>query len=302
MAKQAGLASVVINGLVERLGLEPHPEGGFYRRTYAAGLVIPREHLSSAHGGDRPVSTAIHFLVTNDSVSRLHRIASDEMWHFYDGDPLCIVEFWRSAADDGETSWSASVLGRPTDGFACTHVVKAGRWFGCCPLGVYRKSLRPAHSANVTAAPKVAKGAQVGEPCDPCLAPPPVAARSHGFCLVGCTVSPGFHFDDFKMADREQMLEMFAQAARDGEAGLDSNSEGAHLDVPAGGRAGASTDVVLQPNPPTLGTDIPYISAKAVPAASHDDEKTVVSSRGEEHHPDPDLDLDHINRIIELLT
>ena len=62
------------------LDLMPHPEGGHYRRTYTA----------SAESGSRPVSTAIHFLLRGSEVSRLHRLPSDELWHFHAGDPLTV--------------------------------------------------------------------------------------------------------------------------------------------------------------------------------------------------------------------
>lgn len=71
-----------VDALVERLGLRPHPEGGFFRETYRS----PRS------SGDRSFSTAIYFLVTAASPSRMHRVASDEMWHFYLGDPLEMLQ------------------------------------------------------------------------------------------------------------------------------------------------------------------------------------------------------------------
>ena len=71
--------------MVASLGLEPHPEGGYYLETYRAEqtLLTPR--------GERPASTAILFLITAESVSRLHRLSSDELWVFQGGLPLEIV-------------------------------------------------------------------------------------------------------------------------------------------------------------------------------------------------------------------
>jgi predicted cupin superfamily sugar epimerase len=67
------------------LGLEPHPEGGYYLETYRAAQTLrtPR--------GERPASTAILFLVTAESVSRLHRLSSDELWVYQGGLPLELV-------------------------------------------------------------------------------------------------------------------------------------------------------------------------------------------------------------------
>ena len=74
------------------LGLAPHPEGGFYLETYRAAQTLrtPR--------GERPASTAILFLVTAESVSRLHRLSSDELWVYQGGLPLELV----TIAPDGE--------------------------------------------------------------------------------------------------------------------------------------------------------------------------------------------------------
>ncbi len=75
---------------IRHLNLEPHPEGGFYRQTYEAALVLPMACLPEAFSGDRSVSTAIYYLLRNDDFSTFHRISSDEMWHFYAGDCLLI--------------------------------------------------------------------------------------------------------------------------------------------------------------------------------------------------------------------
>lgn len=70
---------------IRRLHLEPHPEGGFYRETYRATGIIPAR---PSFGGERSASTAIYFLLKSGQRSKLHRIKSDELWHFYAGDPL----------------------------------------------------------------------------------------------------------------------------------------------------------------------------------------------------------------------
>jgi predicted cupin superfamily sugar epimerase len=62
----------------------PHPEGGFYRETYRSAQTISTPH------GERPALTSILFLLTFESFSAFHRIASDEAWHYYLGDPLAI--------------------------------------------------------------------------------------------------------------------------------------------------------------------------------------------------------------------
>lgn len=80
--------------IIEHYKLSPHPEGGFYRRTYAAKINTDFRNLS------RPVSTAILFLLREGQYSRLHRLPQDEMWHFYLGGPLRLV----SIGERGEVS------------------------------------------------------------------------------------------------------------------------------------------------------------------------------------------------------
>ena len=69
--------------LVRRLGLLPHPEGGYYRETYRSSLT-----LDLADGRRRAASTAIHYLLPPGSRSAWHRVASDEVWHHSDGGAL----------------------------------------------------------------------------------------------------------------------------------------------------------------------------------------------------------------------
>src|ERR1700733_476338 len=68
---------------IRKLGLEPHPEGGYYRQTYRADLVL--EGLPRQFSGPRAASTAIYFLLEGENFSAFHRLRSDEVWHFYLG-------------------------------------------------------------------------------------------------------------------------------------------------------------------------------------------------------------------------
>src|SRR3954449_10473135 len=66
--------------VIAALALEPHAlEGGFFRETYRVG------HM---HGQERPLTTAIYYLLTPDTCSALHRLPGDELFHFYLGDPV----------------------------------------------------------------------------------------------------------------------------------------------------------------------------------------------------------------------
>ncbi len=108
--------------LIRRLRLEPHPEGGFFRETYRSHLPVTTPH------GERAASTAIYFLLREGELSRLHRIKSDELWHFHAGGPLTVA----ALLPDG--SVRRSVLGPdPAAGQAFQLTVPAGSWFGARP-------------------------------------------------------------------------------------------------------------------------------------------------------------------------
>jgi uncharacterized protein len=80
------------HNIIKHLGLEPHPEGGFFSETYRSSLVIEKEGLPSYYSGPRNVSTAIYYLLTKDEpISRLHKLQSDEMFHLYAGGPLEVL-------------------------------------------------------------------------------------------------------------------------------------------------------------------------------------------------------------------
>lgn len=77
--------------IIELLDLRPLPiEGGNFRQSHRGGLVLPPEALSPAYQDPHPISTTIYYLLTDepDSFSALHRLPTDEIWHFYLGDPV----------------------------------------------------------------------------------------------------------------------------------------------------------------------------------------------------------------------
>jgi predicted cupin superfamily sugar epimerase len=73
--------------LKQTLQLEPHPEGGYYRRVYTSTSVLLHNELS------RPAITAIHYLLTAGEISRWHRIDADEIWQHAEGDPIELLLF-----------------------------------------------------------------------------------------------------------------------------------------------------------------------------------------------------------------
>jgi len=149
---------------IEKLQLTQHVEGGSYRQVYKSGLMIPQAQLPATYHGDRHASTAIYFLLDKNQFSALHRIASDEVWHFYYGDTLVVYEINTSGV------LIEHFLGNnPGQGENFQCVIKAGSWFGA----------------------KVKNGGD--------------------YALVGCTVAPGFDFEDFELAEKDKILKEFPQ-------------------------------------------------------------------------------------------
>ena len=143
---------------IDKLAMQPHPEGGYYKETYKSSGTI-REL-------DRHYATAIYFLLLEDKFSAFHRIKSDEVWHFYTGSPLDVFMI------NEQSEMERLRLG--PDAEAGQHfqaVVPAGRWFASR------------------------------------------MAQPDSYALVGCTVAPGFDFQDFEMGDRYQLISQYPQHA-----------------------------------------------------------------------------------------
>jgi predicted cupin superfamily sugar epimerase len=110
--------------LVERLGLMPHPEGGFFRETYRSATEIPGGSLGGSFPEARPVSTGIYYMLVGDDFSAFHRIKSDELWHHYAGSEAII----HIIGLDG--TYRALRVGSDLDkGEEPQAVVPAGAWF-----------------------------------------------------------------------------------------------------------------------------------------------------------------------------
>lgn len=110
---------------IEKLEMLPHPEGGYFKETYRSSEIINEKHLPERFTGDRNISTSIYYLLQNEDCSKLHRIKSDEMWHFYDGSGLIIYEINNQGilienklGLDFNTNESPQI------------VIKDGNWFG----------------------------------------------------------------------------------------------------------------------------------------------------------------------------
>lgn len=77
--------------LVHQLGLQPHPEGGYYKEVYRSPQALAADALPAHYGGfERPAATGIYFLLFQGIFSAFHRLAPDEGWHHYLGSPVHI--------------------------------------------------------------------------------------------------------------------------------------------------------------------------------------------------------------------
>lgn len=109
---------------IEKLDLTAHVEGGAFKETYRSPVIITKDALPLEFKGNRNASTAIYFLLKHGQFSAFHKIAADEMWHFYDGNTLCIYEI------TAEAELIKHTLGRDLEqGESLQIVIRAGSWF-----------------------------------------------------------------------------------------------------------------------------------------------------------------------------
>lgn len=150
----------IVQQIIQFYQLLPHPEGGYYKETYRSAELIPLNSLPERFTGERNFSTAIYFLLVENSFSAFHRIQSDECWHFYTGDSVDIHVLHPNG------NYELIKLGNNIEiGEQYQAMVPAGAWF---------------------------------------------ASKTNGnYSLVGCTVSPGFDFADFELANAVELASQF---------------------------------------------------------------------------------------------
>ena len=142
---------------IEKLKLAPHPEGGYYSEFYRSEQSVK----SATVNRDRRSVTHIYFLLLEGQVSLFHKVAHDEIWNFYEGDPIRFLKYDAFGIEE-------DIVGAACNGYVS--IVKGG---------VYQ------------------------------------AAESTGaYSLVGCTVAPGFEFEDFlflrdELKHKEKFIEEF---------------------------------------------------------------------------------------------
>ena len=114
--------------LIDFYQLEPHPEGGYFKRTYTAKTLLDKESLGGFFEGNRVISSAIYYLLTEGSFSAFHRIKSDELWHFYNGVALNIHVLHPNG------NYELRKLGSSiSNGESFQLTIEAGCWFASVP-------------------------------------------------------------------------------------------------------------------------------------------------------------------------
>lgn len=110
--------------IIKRFSLQPHPEGGWYKRTYQSNLQV------ESFNGSRPVGSSILYLLKPGEVSRLHYLDADETWYFHQGNPLQLHLF-------SEDSYDSILLGNISQNvkFHAQYTVGAKIVFGVTPYG-----------------------------------------------------------------------------------------------------------------------------------------------------------------------
>ncbi|MCP3927708.1 MAG: cupin domain-containing protein [Bacteroidetes bacterium] len=111
---------------IQRLDLQPHPEGGYFREAFLCQDKMDVEFLNKkGYSGKRRIYTSILYLLKSEQFSHLHRLKSDELWSFFSGSPLAIHHI------DEEGNYSEEILGADIDrGCSFMRRVKARNWFG----------------------------------------------------------------------------------------------------------------------------------------------------------------------------
>ncbi|MES2567694.1 MAG: cupin domain-containing protein [Bacteroidota bacterium] len=153
-----------VENIVQELNLLPHPEGGYYKETYRSELKVSQSCLPADFSGERNIATGIYFLIEKGNFSALHKIKSDETWHFYYGDALEVIEI----NEKGELT-QTKIGPDLRNGEKFQYTVKANTWFGS----------RVSSKGN--------------------------------FSFVGCTVYPGFDFQDFKLGKKHELILQFPE-------------------------------------------------------------------------------------------
>ncbi len=119
-----------VNQLINQFNLQPHPEGGYYARVFKSEIEMKAYDSDRYDHEVRPAGTAIYYLLRENDFSAFHKIKSDEIWHYYQGNPLWIHEI------NSKGELQSHLLGNAEQFKEAKFqvVIRAGNWFSAEPL------------------------------------------------------------------------------------------------------------------------------------------------------------------------
>lgn len=163
----AATDSEEVNRLIQKLKLEPHPEGGLFALHFRSNQQIKSCDTARYNNEERCSGSAIYYLLRNDEYSAWHRLKSEELWHYHRGSAVKLHMI------DSHGKLTSQLVGDPLNIPDAEYqvVIPADVWFAAENLD-----------------------------------------KNH-YSLVGCTVSPGFEYKDFELADKEALTQLFPQHA-----------------------------------------------------------------------------------------
>lgn len=155
-----------LQALIEKLGLIPLPEeGGLFRETHRSAYTVRVTY--DGKEVSRTAGTCIYYLVTPDDFSAMHAVTGEEIFHFYYGDPVEMVQL--SEAGPVKITIGSDILNSQVPQV----IVPRGVWQGT----------------------RLVEGGR--------------------FALLGCTVCPGFEYEDFRIAGREELINLYPQCSKE---------------------------------------------------------------------------------------
>lgn len=107
------------NYWIEKLHLQPHPEGGYYAENYRSQLLVTSDSFEQP----RAAATSIYYLLDSDTKSFCHRLKCDELWYYHGGSAVSIYMI------DAEGNWQVKTVG-PNEEDEWAVLIPANTWFG----------------------------------------------------------------------------------------------------------------------------------------------------------------------------
>jgi predicted cupin superfamily sugar epimerase len=88
------MSKIIVEEIIKKYNLEKHPEGGYYSETYRSIETISKENLDTRYTQSHSYGTCIYYLLTSETFSEMHQLETDEIFHFYLGDPIEMLQLY----------------------------------------------------------------------------------------------------------------------------------------------------------------------------------------------------------------